>query len=402
MPKFKDFLILLLAVLPTYLLRFHLGPVPTTVLEIYILLIIGYWFIFEQGYRLDFLRTMGAYRVPFLLLLATSCFAVAVAPDPISALGTWKAFYVEPILLFFVFRSTFLAREDWTLALGALGISVISISIFAVFQRVTGLGIPVPWDIELRATSIFDFPNAVGLFVGPAVAVFVVLAVDKARALRERVFFGISAMFGVIAIVLSQTEALFIALPVAFLFSLLLSSAPKKLKLGIIGASIFLGVIAFAGSSTVREKLLLEDLSGQVRRSQWTETLALLKDHPIFGAGLQGYPAVFAKYHDPRLYEIFQYPHNILLNFWVELGFLGVITLVVFILSVLQVTYMRRTDIFSLVAFAGLATMCIHGLVDVPFFKNDLAVLTVFLLALSSTSSGSSLERRRITYDPDL
>ena len=57
----------------------------------------------------------------------------------------------------------------------------------------------------------------------------------------------------------------------------------------------------------------------------WTETAAMLRDRPLSGAGLSGYPTVIAPYHkDPKV-EIFQYPHNIVLNFWSETGLLGLL-----------------------------------------------------------------------------
>jgi O-antigen ligase len=379
----KTALFLLLALLPTYLLRFTLGPVPTNVLEIIVLLVIFVWFFKQKGYRLDFLWTLGVYRVPALLLFSASCFAVAAAPDTYAAIGIWKAFFIEPIMLFFVFRTVFKSREDWFMALEALGVTVVFIALFAVVQRLTGFGIPIPWDVDLRATSVFDFPNAVGLFVAPIVAALVVLWKPR---------YTLYIVAGIVACVLSETEAVFVAVPAALFLVLMLSTAPTKTKavVGVVSVALLFG--AFFASGIVREKLLLRDTSGQVRLSQWKETANLLIEHPIVGAGLHGYPKVFEKYHDSRLYEIFQYPHNILLNFWVELGFLGVIALIAFILFGAKTMYLRRNDPMALAAFAALLTMGVHGLVDVPFFKNDLAILTVFFLAFTLLPS---LESRK-------
>ena len=108
----------------------------------------------------------------------------------------------------------------------------------------------------------------------------------------------------------------------------------------------------------------------------------MLKDRPLQGAGLGGYPTIFEPYHDAKLYEIFQYPHNVILNFWVEMGLFGVIAFLWLALVTGKLAWQRRNDPFVLAAFAALLTMAIHGLVDVPFFKNDLAVLTVFFMAM--------------------
>jgi O-antigen ligase len=382
---FKLALTVLLALLPTYLIRFSIGPVPTTLLECLVLVILGFWAFREKGMKLEFLRSMGPFRAPLLLLLAASCFAVAVAPDTFGALGIWKAYFVEPILLFFVFRSTFTKRKDWEQGFFALGGAVIVLSIFALLQRVTGLGIPAPWDIELRATSFFDFPNALGLFVAPIVTAAVVYATCFGHPLSiyRRIAAVVIAAVGLLACFLSQTEATFVAIPAASFIVLMLSTAPSKVKAGIGSAVLLAGFIGFMFIPAVHEKLLLQDLSGQARLAQWHETTTYLQSHWLTGAGLAGYPTAIKPYHDGKIFEIFQYPHNVLLNFWVELGLLGVIALLGFVITTSRVALMRRADIFTLMAVGALVTMCIHGLVDVPFFKNDLAILTTFFLAMA-------------------
>lgn len=384
---FKLALFVLLALLPTYLIRFSMSTVPTTLLECLVLIAIGFWFVRENGFKLDFLRTMGPYRVPILLLLAASCFSVVVAPDVFSALGIWKAYFIEPILLFFVFRSTFTERKDWEYGFFALGGTVIVLSIFAVVQRLTGFGIPTPWDIELRATSFFDFPNALGLFAAPITSAALVYGFGVAKPVRRGFAFAI-ALLGFLACLLSQTEAAFVAIPASLLLVLFASSVPSGYKAWIGSAVLLLGFVAFMFVPIIHEKLLLQDLSGQARLAQWSETSSYLKTHWLTGAGLSGYPSAIKPYHDPRVFEIFQFPHNVILNFWVELGLLGVIAFVAFIVVVVRrmVTASRdrttQADIFVLMAFAALSTMFIHGLVDVPFFKNDLAILAAFFLAM--------------------
>lgn len=106
----------------------------------------------------------------------------------------------------------------------------------------------------------------------------------------------------------------------------------------------------------------------------------MLADNPLLGAGLNGYPTALAPYHDATFYEIFQYPHNIFLNVWSELGLLGLTGLIIGAVLIARTTWRRKNDVLVLAFSAALLVMLIHGLVDVPFFKNDLAILTGFLL----------------------
>lgn len=375
---FKVALTLLVALSPAYLLRFTLG-VPSTVLEGMILILFGLWFVKGRARQARTQAIFGKFLTPTPLLIFASGIGVITAPDHVAALGIWKAYFIEPILVFILLRTTFTSLADWQRAFNWLGVTVIALALFAIFQTATGLGLPIPWDVERRATSIYPYPNALGLFIAPIVSALLVLAANKQTRTHASLF---AALLGVVAITLSQTEAALIAIPGALMGTLLLSRVTTKAKIGICSGAIILAAVVFGAVPQIKEKILLQDYSGQVRLSQWKETVTMLSDRPLFGAGLNGYPEIFAAYHDQTLYEIFQYPHNLLLNFWVEMGIFGVLVLFLFMGIVTNAAEKDRNNIFALAAFAALLTMSIHGLVDVPFFKNDLAVLTAFFLAM--------------------
>lgn len=140
----------------------------------------------------------------------------------------------------------------------------------------------------------------------------------------------------------------------------------------------------------IKNELLLRDWSGHVRKTQWSETWTMLKDtstplgagRPIIGAGLSGYKTALAPYHKATYLEIFEYPHNIVLNFWSETGLLG---LLVFLWII--ILFFRNTRHHA--AIASMVVILIHGLVDVPYFKNDLAILfwIIYALGLLSTKT---------------
>lgn len=385
-------LTMIVAISPAYLIRFEIG-VPSTVLEIMIIIAFVVWLIKSyrdrHGKAMDVRAIFASYGPPIFFLLASATFACLWAPDLTAALGIWKAYFIEPTLVVVMLRTTFTAREDWTRTLKGLAITTSIIAAFALFQKLTGLGLPIPWDVERRATSIFEYPNAVGLFVAPVVTALCVL--------RPRVAL-LAVPLGLLAIVLSETEAALVAIPGALVVAYVIakgkmiaspspSMAGGGLKMSVCAGVMVIGVILFAAVPTIREKIMLQDYSGQVRRSQWSETVEMLKDRPLQGAGLAGYPTVFEPYHDAKLYEIFQYPHNVILNFWVEMGIFGVIAFLWLAIVTGKLAWQRRDDVLVLAAFAALLTMTIHGLVDVPFFKNDLAVLTAFFMAMMLTSA---------------
>jgi O-antigen ligase len=94
----------------------------------------------------------------------------------------------------------------------------------------------------------------------------------------------------------------------------------------------------------------------------------MLADRPIQGAGLGAYPTVIKPYHKATWMEIFQYPHNILLNLWSETGLLGILAFTWMCFTWFRLSKLRLPLLLPLIA------ILIHGLVDVPYFKNDLAL----------------------------
>lgn len=378
-------LILLLGLLPTYLIRFSIGPIPTTLLEILILIAITVA-IYKHGKSLFDIRRFFPWNRPLLLLLAAACFATTMSADIFSALGIWKAYFIEPALLFLVWKAEFKEEKDWMSGLNALFLSGCVVAVFAIFQRFTGgIGIPAPWDLELRTTSFFGYPNAVGLFLAPLIsAAIAMIPTRRSSAAIALILLGLPALY------FCQTEAAYIAIPAGLFLAFLFSSATTKQKIGVTILGIACAVSVFLVSDRVREKLTLSDTSGITRRVTWSETVNMLTDHPIFGAGLSGYPTMMTSYHATGFYEIFQYPHNIVLNIWSELGILGLVAfgwLAIVVIKKMMWDQRHGSNkpivtTLHLIAFAALATMVVHGLVDVPYFKNDLSVMTWFFIGM--------------------
>ncbi len=88
-----------------------------------------------------------------------------------------------------------------------------------------------------------------------------------------------------------------------------------------------------------------------------------------------------------RPVEIYKYPHNIFLNFWTELGLTGMVLFALVIgkflfigLKLLETDCRNKGIILGLIG--AMMAIFIHGLVDVPYFKNDLSVLFWIIVAM--------------------
>lgn len=389
--NFRLAVFVFLASFPTYLLRLNIFGFPTTLLELLLIILIVFW-LFHPVYgpknlflkNGDEKKSLKIWLITFSALLVIGILETFIAPDKLAAIGIFKAYLFEPIIFFFILLSTLKWFDDAEVALMFLGFSGLIVAGFALFQHWTGLALPIPWDLERRATSFFSYPNAVGLYLGP---IIILGSGALWRSLNAEFylrawFWIITVGTAIVAIVFSKTEAAWLAIPLSIIcLGLFLRRWQKFAAIVLMGFVVFIFLVPSA-----RNKILLQDYSGGTRLKQWEESVNMLKDNWLFGAGLSSYPAALEPYHTHEEIEIFQYPHNIILNIWSELGIGGLIILLwLIILSGKNfLLAQKKGSCFNWLAVAtaaALLEMVIHGLVDVPFFKNDLALLTTTTLA---------------------
>jgi len=398
--KFLKYLVWALPfALPLYLVRFRIGPFPTTALEIY-LLILFIWFTVERGWlgwKSGSARLRG-WRWPIAAWVLISYLSVFWSPSLTIGFGLWRAYVLESILVLIVVLDVIRTEQDLEWMKRSMFASCVFLMVWAVFQFISGWGIPHPWDVAImagrRATGPFPYPNALSLFVTPVAALAFVQWLKKPRDWWALVGW----ISGVIAIGLAKSDGGFIAWVAVAIAALLINKKTRKRAAAVF--VLILGVVVAIEPvrSVIWKTISFQNWSGQVRLFQWRETWQMLKDHWFLGAGFGGYPGVFAAYHKATAIEIFQYPHNILFNFWSETGVLGVVAF-----GWIVGRWIRKgigvtppscwtpplnlrggwEGIWSgrLLALAPIIAILIHGLVDVPYFKNDLAIL-FWILAL--------------------
>ena len=420
-------LFLIVALLPSYLIRFNILGVPVTFLETMILISFTIWFIrttklkFATWFKGRILKQTYPFGLEIIIILVLSFIAVGVADFSLSAMGIWKAYFFEPILFFILIMNVFQDKAGRKKILVALLLGALTTSLLAVFQQITGVFISNPfWANEetRRVVSWFGYPNAVGLFLAPIVLLLAgwlfTLRQEKKQAILK-ITIAATIILSIAAIYFAKSEGALIGIMAgAWLMAIL---ANKYTRLAAIIGTIIVGAFIFI-TPTYRtyalDKLTLSDLSGEIRKQQWQETMQTLRIWPatIFGNGLSNYPQTVAPYHqegiffnrdkienfDSRLYgsaelrakywqpvEIYLYPHNIFLNFWTEIGLLGALAFVWLIIKYLVVSvkiFFTKKNYLSLGLFGAMSAILVHGLVDVPYFKNDLATLFFIFLAL--------------------
>jgi O-antigen ligase len=420
--------------LPAYLIRFQVYGIPLTLLEAMILISFIVWLFknflpsVKNLIKNHKTRIPYPYGVEIILLLIIALVAAGVSGFSNGSLGIFKAYFFEPAILFILILNVFKTRRDSLKIFAALLLSATLISVIAIYQKITGQFIFNSFWANAetrRVVSLYGYPNAVGLYLAPLIMIFLgwlfylpkrTLLVDALK----KIGIIITIILSFSAIYFAHSRGALIGLGAALIFFILLSEQKRRKGILIIlGLTVLLILALPTSRNFLQEELKFKDLSSEIRRQQWKETIIMLNDGRLIGgAGLDNYQVAVKPYHQEGLFynsdnlsdfsnqllasstlrqkywqpvEIYMYPHNIFLNFWSELGLFGLLLFIWIIIKYLYISlkliiiYSRenKAERYLMTGlFCAMIAIVIHGLVDVPYFKNDLAAMFFIYLAL--------------------
>lgn len=388
--------------LPTYRVQFDVLGFPMNLLSVIIWIVVVVFFIkniknvpnlfknFKKNLTTD--SFFKGFRWPIAIILISSYIAIFFSSNNIKALGIFKSYFLESLFLFIVLAFTIRTKQQFKNIVYSLGILSIFIFILGLYQKLTGDFIYNTTDIieSNRITTFFGYPNANGLILLPIFFLTLLnLFEDKKISLK---IFNISVLIlSVVVIFWARSESAIIAIISGLLIFLAFKLINyKKFFVFVVSCILFVSIlfpfVVIAPNKidepgtknySISEKLLLKDLSGQIRRQMYKETIDFLKNNPLSGAGLVGYQDKISNYHKFSYIEIFLYPHSIFLNFWISLGIFGLLGFIWLLIEFFRIcikSYFNssKEQIFILIA---MLSIIIQGIVEVPYFKNDLSIM---------------------------
>lgn len=390
---------LLIISLPTYLIRFNLGPFPTTLLECSFFILLLVWLIrylktdfpnirdcFKNN-KLLFFSIIGLLSFSFLSIFingasALDCSKISPGSGPIASLGLWRAYFLEPIIFFTILLGRQKTFNPYFLAASLL-LSTASIILVGFVQKLSNFTYFTPALADHaggRITSLFTSPNTVGLYLLPILFLSLILLNNTDNKPIKYLYIFYFALT-LAALALTKSVGAFIGLAVGLLSLLWLLKYKKLVIIAILLGGIFL--------SSTSSPIIFSSRSAYNRFLLWGFTGDYLTQSPknfILGAGLRNfYCKIQAPLFDPEKIEPHLYPHNIFLNFWTETGLLGMLAFGGIFYSLLTISYSlykNQDKILGVSLIAALTILVVHGLIDVPYFKNDLAMLFWIIAAI--------------------
>lgn len=362
---------IILSLLPTYLIRFTI-QIPTTFLEL--LIVVFLFVVVVRMHKADWqkLARLKTANLAIGLFVLAAGLSTLISPDRLAALGQLKAFIIEPILLFYAALIVLKTEHDKRFVVRCLFLSAAGISLFGIVQYFTFLLLPLRFwgsgSEVTRIVGVFEYPNALALYLAPLIGFFAVLWQKRFELFHHRAWLTVGLVIMTLALILTFSRGAWAAL-VATALILALRRLDYR-RIVALGALIL--ILLAIPSVRARLGLGLRDASSQAHGELMQIGLQKVITNPLLGNGLAGFPATLkeASYAG----EAINYPHNIFLNFWLELGVLGLISFA-WIISLSLRQHHKKTAALTWAAGVFLIVMLLHGLVDVPYFKNDLSIL---------------------------
>ncbi len=453
--NFRLAIILFIVFLPTYLVRFQVGPLPSTALELSFGALFLVWLVKYSRYDIkNIIAAVKKHKILFIafcLFFLSSIASVLISDLLILSLGVWRAYFLEPMIFFLILigrgnGESPLGRGGRLKATGVgdvvecmatqaasptptppkrgiltasdliwgLALSTVSISIYCIVQKFTGLGIATPeWTAVAtrRVTAFFSSPNAVGLYLAPVLMLMTTVIARKSWRLTKQsqntgsadsgivpianrgsstAAVGTTSLWilamtalAVLAVIFTKSQGTWIGLAAGLLVYLFFLNYKKT-----VAVVAVLGVILALLIPAMRQAILFKDQAGQNRLRLLGYTQIFLSKSPqnfILGTGLgEFFRKVQKPYYNDKIMERLIFPHSIFINFWTETGLLGMLAITIILgYTFYLANKIRMTNKLVGAGLLGMLTvLVVHGLVDVPYFKNDLAFLFWIIMAI--------------------
>ncbi|TAN57802.1 hypothetical protein EPN15_03055 [Patescibacteria group bacterium] len=389
-----------LAILPTYLLKLSLFGIPTTVLELSIYTTyIGSFLsiLFSNGlnfvnldllknWKLKIKNSKTSLLWPIAAWLIITLISALFSENIQTALGGWKAWVFDPLLVLILIIQFFDQKNIWKIV-ASLGLSSAVLSAYGLFEYFFS-----PHQLgDERLDSVFDPANYHAMLVGPIIVLLIGLIFSSQIPRIWKYLLGTASAINIIALIFTFSYGGYLAvLGGLVIYGFLTLNRDQKRKM-IIGALITLIAFIIIAAPTKKFQDLFEfqeRSSSHARLEIWQTSYLIFKEHPILGVGLNNFESAYRenipRVAFPPLEWLVAQPHNLYLALLTQTGLLGFLVFIYLIVRFFQIIGVARYKLQDTryALLSSLSAILIHGLVDTPYFKNDLSIIFWLIIAL--------------------
>ncbi len=306
-----------------------------------------------------------------------------------------RALIFEPVVFYLLLRAIRPDRQTLARLFAALILAGVMVSLIGFHEYVTREGSLVSEYGFRRLVSVYGSANNAGLLFGRAIPIalgFLLVGLDR----RVRLAAGLALLCMLPALMLTLSAGAILFGVTAGVIAVFIGLYRRRALPPLLGAGA-LGIAGFAILTRLSDRFanVLDFSSGTtfVRLRLWESTVAILRDHPLTGIGLDQFLYQFGGHYlrpDAIWDRDLSHPHNFIFDFWTRLSLLGVFAFlaiqVVFWRKVVSlIKRSREADPLMFAMTLGLAgsmaALLGHGLIDNSVFVIDLAFIFMFQLA---------------------
>lgn len=245
----------------------------------------------------------------------------------------------------------------------------------------------------LRAYGSFPHPNILGGFLAVCLLMGIInlWRSDKFSQGKKytwlNIFYWLAAVIIFLGLLVTFSRGAWLAFLIPFSGSFvycLIKKAKNIVKINAIVLACFIGLIGLfilaypyqLITTRFDQTARLEKMSMDQRVASYHQAESIIKNNPIFGAGLNNYTVALQKSEPNRLAWYYQPAHNVYLLVFAELGVIGLGSLFMILIS-LAVTIIKQRNRFGLL----LLPLLIIGLFDHYLWSLYCGIMLWWLIA---------------------
>ena len=406
--------------IPFYLLPKNLiGGAQFSMVELLTLVAVAAWALrtvssFKvSGLTLNLKLGTLDYAVIFFVLLGL--LSVKTATNFGVAMREFRVIVIEPVLLYALVRASNLSRRDLWRLVNAFILSAFVVSLIGLYQFFFTNWVIVGEGVR-RVLAVYGSPNNLALYLDRALLLVIALALLGWQGRREvvatrapslppqtepqpkvgfarllpRIYSLLSIFFIALCLYLTYSRGAWLGIAAGLAFIALASDKRMRIAMIVLLVVGVIAIIPFLHTERAQSLFQIGTGTGFFRVSVWESAIAMIRDHPIFGVGLDNFLYEYPQYikfdawREPNL----SHPHNIVLDFWARLGIAGVVVLIWFVVEFYrrgirnlgELGGTERALVIGLMA--SMTAALAHGMIDAAYFYVDLAFVWMLTLGV--------------------
>lgn len=314
--------------------------------------------------------------------------------------------FVVFMSVFFILRNLLNTEKRLNLFIKIFLFSALIVGLYGIYQYVTGnVVMNSAWvdkdsfgDLTIRVYSTFTNPNVFGEYLVVAISVCVGM-LWKAKGALGKIYYIFVAGVLMLSLILTSSRGAMLGLLIALCIFIIFSEK-RLLILILLGAIAMPFVLPESIWSRLSSVITLSDTSSLYRISIYKACINIIREYWITGIGVGAFPLIYPEfsYSAANAYHA----HNLFLNVFIELGFLGFGLLILSAVLFMQNIYygiksgIRKYGFLLGGILGGFIGIMMQGMTD--YIWHDYRIVLLFWIILgvgmASVNTGVRLNEK--------